>query len=76
MVQLAIEIGIDNARAVIKKGSEYNIVPLGLIGTPYSCPPICLHSGKGFVFGEAARINAVYKPEETIFLSDYSQKKY
>ena len=75
MVQLAIEIGIDNARAVIKKGSEYNIVPLGLIGTPYSCPPICLHSGKGFVFGEAARINAVYKPEETIFLSDYSQKK-
>lgn len=75
MVQLAIEIGIDNVRAVIKKGGEYNIVPLGLIGTPYSCPPICLHTGEEYVFGEAAKINAVYKPEETIFLSDYSQKK-
>lgn len=74
MVQLAIEIGIDNVRAVIKKGGEYNIVPLGLIGTPYSCPPICLHTGEEYVFGEAAKINAVYKPDETIFLSDYSQK--
>ena len=75
MVQLAVEIGIDNVRAVIKKDGEYNIVPLGLIGTPYSCPPICLHIGEDYIFGETAKINAVYMPEETIFLSDYSNKK-
>lgn len=74
MVQLAIEIGIDNVRAVIKKGGDYNIVPLGLIGTPYSCPPICLNIGKEYKFGEVAKLNAVFKPDETIFLSDYAQK--
>lgn len=74
MVQLAIEIGIDNVRAVIKKGGDYNIVPLGLIGTPYSCPPICLNIGKEYEFGEVAKLNAVFKPNETIFLSDYAQK--
>ena len=74
MVQLAIEIGIDNVRAVIKRGGEYNIVPLGLIGTPYSCPPICLHIDEEYIFGDAAKLNAVFNPDETIFLSDYAQK--
>lgn len=74
MVQLAIEIGMDNVRAVIKKGGEYNIVPLGLIGTPFSCPPICLRTGGDYVFGEAARLNAVFRPDEIVFLSDYTRK--
>lgn len=74
MVQLAIEIGSDNVRAVIKKGSEYNIVPLGLIGTPYSFSPICLRLGSDYVFGDIAKLNAISRPDETIFLSDYVQK--
>lgn len=74
MVQLAIEIGLDNVRAVIKKGSEYNIVPLGLIGKPYSFPPICIRIGKDYIFGEAAKLNAISRPDETVFLSDYTQK--
>lgn len=74
MLQLAIEIGSDNVRAVVKKGSEYNIVPLGLIGTPYSLSPICLHLGKDYILGDIAKLNAISRPDETIFLSDYIQK--
>lgn len=74
MVQLAIEIGIDNVRAVIKKGSEYNIVPTGIIGSPYLCPPICLRVGENYMFGEVAKLNAVSRPNDIIFLSDYTQR--
>lgn len=74
MVQLAIEIGIDNVRAVIKKGDEYIVVPLGSLRTPYFSPPICLRLGEHYIFGETAKMNAVSRPDETIFLSDYSQK--
>lgn len=74
MVHLAIEIGSDNVRAVIKKGGEYSVVPLGLLRVPYSFPPICLRLGEHYIFGETAKLNAVSRPDETIFLSDYSQK--
>lgn len=75
MVQLAIEIGIDNVRAVIRKGSEFNIVPLGLIGSSYLCPPIGLCMGDNYIFGEPAKLNAVSRPNETVFISDYAEGK-
>ena len=74
MLQLAIEIGSDNVRAVIRQGREYDIVPLGSIGSPYLCPPICLRIGNNYVFGEVAKLNAVSRPNDVIFLSDYAQR--
>lgn len=73
MVQLAIEISIDNVRAIVKNGVEYNIVPLGLIGSPYLCPPIGLRIGETYLFGDVAKLNAASRPDEIIFLSDYTQ---
>lgn len=74
MVQLAIEIGLDNVRAVIRNGSECEIVPIGLFGTPYTFPPIGLRALNGYIFGQVAKINVSSRPDETIFLSDYTQK--
>lgn len=74
MIQLAIEIGIDNVRAAIRKGNEYEIVPLGLFGAPYTFPPIGLRSLSGYIFGQVAKVNAMSRPHETVFLSDYTQK--
>lgn len=74
MIQLAIEIGIDNVRAAIRKGNEYEIVSLGLFGAPYTFPPIGLRSLSGYIFGQVAKVNAMSRPHETIFLSDYTQK--
>lgn len=74
MLQLAIEIGTDNVRAVVKSGSDYITVPLGLTSEPFVFPPMCLKMGEKYIFGQAAKLSAVARPNETAFLSDYTQR--
>lgn len=76
MLQLAIEIASDTVRAAVKDGLGINtIVPLGLLDNPYYCPAICLCTkDSGYIFGQAAKLNAAARPNEIVFLSDYIKK--
>lgn len=73
MVKLAIEIGADNVRAAVRKDGEYIVAPIGSVASPYVCPPIGLYFEGCYVFGEVAKVNAVSRPCEIVFLSDYYQ---
>lgn len=71
MAKLAIEIGYSNIRAAIGNGNDYQIVPLGLPGNPYHCPPVGVKTEDGYLFGAPARLCVLTMPENVAFLSDY-----
>lgn len=71
MSKLAIEIGYSNIRAAIAIGSDYQIVPLGLPGNPYLCPPVGIKTEDGYLFGAPAKLCVLSRPDTVAFLSDY-----